>query len=367
MCSEDERMMKMWCTQCGAQIEEKANFCHNCGAPYEQGPEVSNGVETGKEAALRCPNCGAVLLPDDAFCNQCGSPVTQPQTEKAECRCPKCKTEYQSGAQFCSVCGTQLGQSTIGGPCVQSSPLLNGLKQVPSFIHSYFKQPVETTRTVVEASSPVLPAILFFIYAVACGVQLFSMLQCFCDTFQGLLQNIFGMFAATFLMEAPFWISLIFGALYGILFILLLSAVFFGCTKILHETCSLGTILRTTVVQSIVPSFLLLASAAATLLSPWLGILLFALSQITWVVLMVLGLNTLSGRSQSGRFWFPLITFLFAALLIFNFITYKTGWQLAKNITISYGDESMTISEIMESEDMSEAEEFFEAVLRDLF
>ena len=95
--------------------------------------------------------------------------------------------------------------------------------------------------------------------------------------------------------------------------------------------------------------------------------MLLFLSQITWVILMVLGLSTLSSRSQSGRFWYPLIGLLFAAFLIVNILAYKTSWQLVKNITISYDGESMTISEIMESEGMTEAGDFFEAVLGDLF
>lgn len=361
----------MWCTQCGAQLEENANFCHNCGAPCEQEikeeAEDFNGAEFKEETVGYCPNCGAALFPDDAFCNQCGTPVSQLHTEKVINRCPKCNTEYQPGAQFCTVCGTQLGQSTRSDSYAQNSPLINGLKQVPVFIRSYFRQPVETTLTVVEEPSFVLPVILFIIYAVACGIQLYALLQSFCDAIQSFFQNLFGVFATTFLIDAPLWTSLIFGALYGTLFILMLTVALFFSTRVLKENCSIGSILRTTLVQSVAPSFLLLASAVVTLISPVLGILLFLLSQITWVILTVLGLSTLSGRSQSGRFWFPFISLLFVALLIFNFIVFKTSWQLAKNIAISYEDETMTISEIMESEGISGAGEFFNAVLRDLF
>lgn len=361
----------MRCTQCGAELEADANFCHNCGAQCEQElkeeTEDLNCTEFGGETTVHCPNCGATLFPGDAFCNQCGSPVSQSRSEKVECRCPKCNAEYQPGAQFCSVCGVRLGQAQVRDSNVQSSSFIRGLKQVPGFISSYFKRPVETTLTVVEAPTLILPVILFIIYAVACGVQLYSLLQSFCDAFQSLFQNILGVFAATLLIKAPLWTSLIFGALYGVLFIFLLSTALLCCTKLLHENCSFGSIVRTTMVQSFVPSIVLLAAAVITLLSPWLGIMLFLLSQISWIVLTVLGLSTLSNRSESGRFWFPFISLLFVALLVFNFIVFKTSWQLAKNIAISYEDESMTISEIMESEDMSGAEEFFGAVFKDLF
>lgn len=358
----------MWCNQCGTQLEQDAKFCHNCGAPCDQETQdktKGSSMEAGSsEAVEHCLKCGAPLFPDEAFCNQCGAPVTRAATEAQAYRCPKCNTEYLPGAQFCSVCGTPLGQRERYAP---ESQIFNSLKRVPGFISSYFRQPITTTMAVVEEPGLLLPAILFIIYVIACGIQLYSLLQFICDAFQGLMQSMFGMFAATFLLEAPLLTSLVFGVLYGTLFILLLSAVFFGCSKILHEDCSWSVIIRTTVAQSIAPTLILLVSALATMLSPWLAILLFFLAQITWIVLMVLGLSTLSDRSQSGRFWFPLIALLFVAFLIFNIIVYKTSWQLTKNISISYDGESMTISEIMESEGITEAEDFFEAVLGDLF
>ena len=361
----------MWCTHCGAQLEENANFCHNCGAPCDQEIQENQEILTEKkadeDAVGHCAKCGAPLFPNDAFCNQCGSPAKRAQIAEEKYQCPKCKTEYLPGAQFCSACGTPLRNESAKDFCAQDNPILIGLKQVPGFIGSYFRQPVATTKTVVQDSSRVFPVILFIVYVVSCGIYLFSILQSICDIFQGLLQNMFGMFAATFLMEAPLLTSLIFGVLYGSIFVLLLSLSLFSCTKLLHEDCSLGAIIRTTVVQSFIPSLLLLASAVLTLLSPWLGVMLLFLSQITWVILMVLGLSTLSSRSQSGRFWYPLIGLLFAAFLIVNLLAYKTSWQLVKNITISYDGESMTISEIMESEGMTEAGDFFEAVLGDLF
>lgn len=361
----------MWCTQCGAQLEEGANFCHNCGTQCE--PEIQeeaedlNGAEFEGETVVYCPNCGASLFPDDAFCNQCGAPVSKLHSEKEEDRCPECNTEYQPGAQFCSTCGTPLGQASNNTSYIQASSHINILSQILEFIRSYFKRPVETTLSTVEEQNNALPAALFIIYALSCGVQLYAMFHGFCDTIESLLQDLFGVFAMTLMLEVPFFASMLFGILYSALFILLMSLSFYCCSKILRENCSIGTALRTTLSQSIVPSIFMVLAAAATLISPWAGILIYFLSQIAWIVLMVLGLSTLSAQSQSGRFWFPFILVLFAGLLIFNFIVSQTIWSLVQEIAITYDDVTMTIREIMESEEMTEANEFFEAVLGDLF
>lgn len=50
----------MNCKYCGAQLNEDALFCSNCGAKVES------------KDVLRCPNCGAERQSDDLFCENCG-------------------------------------------------------------------------------------------------------------------------------------------------------------------------------------------------------------------------------------------------------------------------------------------------------
>jgi hypothetical protein len=49
------------CPQCGAENDESANFCHDCGAPITK--------------AKRCEKCGEVNNPLARFCDNCGTPV----------------------------------------------------------------------------------------------------------------------------------------------------------------------------------------------------------------------------------------------------------------------------------------------------
>lgn len=53
------------CTDCGAELDEDANFCVECGA------EITQGDESDELGA--CPSCEADVEPEDSFCVNCGA------------------------------------------------------------------------------------------------------------------------------------------------------------------------------------------------------------------------------------------------------------------------------------------------------
>lgn len=52
------------CVNCGAELEEGAQFCAECGCKV-QAPVQQN----------TCPKCGAALMPGARFCNKCGASI----------------------------------------------------------------------------------------------------------------------------------------------------------------------------------------------------------------------------------------------------------------------------------------------------
>lgn len=70
----------MYCTKCGKQIDDGANFCTGCGQPVEdvpQAPGQGGSAENGQGQRERvCANCGAPLAEGNLFCTACGTAVT---------------------------------------------------------------------------------------------------------------------------------------------------------------------------------------------------------------------------------------------------------------------------------------------------
>ena len=93
----------MFCTKCGKEVSDDANFCPNCGVRTRKGveelkdglskvgEEISKGLSIAakeiekafkiardsiRESTIRevviCPNCGEKNLDDANFCNKCG-------------------------------------------------------------------------------------------------------------------------------------------------------------------------------------------------------------------------------------------------------------------------------------------------------
>lgn len=52
----------MYCTECGAKLDDDAVFCMNCGVKI---------LDTQNKKI--CPNCGAAIVDDAFFCMKCGT------------------------------------------------------------------------------------------------------------------------------------------------------------------------------------------------------------------------------------------------------------------------------------------------------
>ncbi|SHI83054.1 Membrane protease subunit, stomatin/prohibitin family, contains C-terminal Zn-ribbon domain [Dethiosulfatibacter aminovorans DSM 17477] len=79
---------KVKCANCGAAVDENANFCPSCG----------NRMKINKTA---CIECGTMIDEGTKFCPQCGAS----QIEKI--KCSNCGAELRQGTKFCPECGTK--------------------------------------------------------------------------------------------------------------------------------------------------------------------------------------------------------------------------------------------------------------------
>lgn len=58
------------CNNCGAQLDDDAIFCPECGT--KTGLQAEQQIEPHKKI---CPNCGAIIDNDSAFCSECGERI----------------------------------------------------------------------------------------------------------------------------------------------------------------------------------------------------------------------------------------------------------------------------------------------------
>lgn len=60
------------CKKCGAELEEDAHFCSECGMPIAEDEAV---IEPAAQKELVCKYCGKLLNPAAKFCGACGKRV----------------------------------------------------------------------------------------------------------------------------------------------------------------------------------------------------------------------------------------------------------------------------------------------------
>ena len=108
----------MFCTTCGARIQDNAAFCVSCGAPVKVAPSAASQQEpdgrtirpTSYTSQSACPWCRSIIDPSQLSCPRCGATVNAPPvtTESGWAKLPgrKDMAKLQFGNSFCQIEGT---------------------------------------------------------------------------------------------------------------------------------------------------------------------------------------------------------------------------------------------------------------------
>ena len=98
---------KLFCKNCGRELEDDSKFCPGCGMPIQK-PKI---IEV-----IKCRNCGSKIEDDNKFCPQCGTPIlesniktTENKKEKLDTfNCPVCRGILSSNTIKCPFCGNEI-------------------------------------------------------------------------------------------------------------------------------------------------------------------------------------------------------------------------------------------------------------------
>ncbi len=118
----------VYCSNCGAKIDDDANFCPKCGTKTVKGrssntPYPSDeirdamynvGVELERAFTIAARETHAAFKRAKENMQQKNT-TTSTQSSEAGIVCPKCGTKNPSGAVFCSNCGAKLTSDVSSG------------------------------------------------------------------------------------------------------------------------------------------------------------------------------------------------------------------------------------------------------------
>lgn len=308
------------------------------------------------------------------FCKYCGTQLEEDQV----CSCPQAQFEaaqtqqQDSSVQQAAAPQPQAAPQQQAAPAAPS-PIGIAFKNLIPFCKAYLRSPVEATRAAISQKDVILPIILLLIQAIAAGLVIFSLLNKVCRSIQSLIFAAMGLssFSSLFgggpTISASFIMCLIYGILASVIAAAIFVVVIFAAAKLMKSTCTIQDVLIACGANSLFVTVLLLLSFILFFLSIKIGIVLFVLAMLTWVIMGVLTTQAVAPGAEQGKFWILYIVAVLVALLVGGWISSKF-FGLSINATkISYGGESITIGKALDDIGDLDFDEILEDMLYDVF
>lgn len=321
-----------FCTSCGKKLDSDSVFCDNCGAKQELIPTME-----APDSGITQEPSGTKPIGDENNQMPTGEPPMQAPPERtippAGSEAPQSYIPPQPGG----------GIPNYAAPPVERKPALFviALKNLLPMVKSYCKSPAGITSSALKMNDLMMAVVLLVIQILACGLVLFGILFKCCWKIQSLIVSTYGYFSygdtsTVPAIRAPFFPSLFFGLLMSIVFIGVYVLVMFAVLKILKSTATLKETFITCGINSVFVTCLLLAGFLLSFLSISLGLLLLLASFITWIVMGLVVLQSLTPVTPSSKSWICYILAVFATCLVAGFIGSKLFGLALGELTVSY-------------------------------
>lgn len=309
-----------------------ANFCMHCGSPLEEGQVCS------------CPAAQAAAHQQ----------YTQPQQPQAPYQQP-----YQP----------QQPQAPKA-----PSPVGSAFKNLLPFLKAYLRSPVRATRSAVGQNDLILAIILLCFQLIAAGLVMFSFLYKICSTVKDFALSAMGLgglsgglFSSGPSISPSFFMSLIFGILAAAIAIVIFGLLIFAIAKIMKTNCSIKDVLIACGANSMFVTILLVVTFLLFFVSFTLGFIFFILSMLTWICLGIPTVQALGTSAESGKFWISYIVVVLVALLVGGWIGGKFFGLSVGAIKISYGNQSVSVNQMIDGIGGLDVEDLLEDMMDSIF
>lgn len=252
-------------------------------------------------------------------------------------------------------------------------------KNFTGYLSSYFSNPAQATRSVMEDYEVALPVILTVIRVLAMGLAIHGLLSRACKDAYNLITSSLYRYTnpadvMTVKLSASLLRSLFFGALIALIGMLLFTLMLFILVRLRHGTASFSDIFKASAANGLPTTALLLLGFLLSFASMAACLVCLVLAMLSWIISGTLTAQIVCSDSGSGAF--GLMYFVGVALIILVcYWIFPTifSWA-AGGITASYMGETATLenafTEIrkeLAEEDISGFKQFYGDSLKQLF
>jgi len=163
----------MRCAKCGVDNLADNSFCTNCGAKLEAAAPVITPDTTPRPLPptatppitpkVFCRQCGAQMEQDAHYCSRCGYKLTA--------FCPKCGSRLNPESQFCTRCGLQLTQPAVS----QSTAMYNQVPATPQVTRAPAVPSTKTSKRPFPPASTIAAGIGALLMLISLALPFYTL------------------------------------------------------------------------------------------------------------------------------------------------------------------------------------------------
>lgn len=307
-------------------------FCQFCGTKLEDGTQCT------------CPEAQAAAAVQQAAPQSMSPPpvALDPAAQRAaaqEAAARQAAAAQEAAAQ--AAAAAQLAAAMAQEKAKAAT------KRISGYLLSYFAAPTETVRGYMTSDGVSTGIMLTVLRVLAGGLALFGILNKCCNWFVELADT------EKLKISAPFFSCLLYGGLIALMGMGLFILGCFLAGKCRQSILSPYAAWQASALNSVLPTFLLLVSFAASFVSIPAALAFIALSVAASLVCGVLTVQLACEKTNSGIFWMLFLAVVAVIAVVMWMFAPKLIGSAIGGIEVTFNKVTMTITDILEETNQS--------------